>query len=146
MAPNRGNSGFLKSLPKTSASLPILLLKSVMGAPVSKTNVYGPLPLTLALTIMCWVLRSSNGTRIGLTCSWAVRELGRKKRAKAKIKPIPPRSHALRGNASFAALRRVRRLELPFGPQSGQACVPTQSVGTSGNEPLEQCSPRQSLD
>src|SRR5271165_6043826 len=52
------------------------------------------------------------------------------------------RSHALRGNAPAVALRRERNRSLthmrtvhslsrcPSAPQSGGACVPTQSVGT----------------
>ena len=46
------------------------------------------------------------------------------------------RSHALRGNARLAALRPAGKpkaacsLRVRHGPQSGQTCVPTQSVGT----------------
>ena len=39
-----------------------LLLSSVIGAPVSKISLYGPLPFTLTMTVMWPVLRISNGT------------------------------------------------------------------------------------
>src|SRR5262245_47402024 len=66
--PNSVMSGFLTPLSRP-ASLATLLFMSVIGAPVSKISLYGPLPLTLTMTVMWPVGVRSNGTTIGLATS-----------------------------------------------------------------------------
>src|SRR4051794_40961278 len=68
--PNSVKAGF--PLPSSSpASLASLLLTRVMGAPVSKTSLYGPLPFTFTWTAMCPDLSSSNGTVTGFALAGA---------------------------------------------------------------------------
>ncbi len=55
----------------TPDSLASLVLTSVSGAPVSKMSLYGPLPLTLTMMVMCPLGSVSNGTTTGLGASWA---------------------------------------------------------------------------
>src|SRR5438270_9222748 len=59
--PNSEKAGRFMPLNRP-ASLPILLFRRLIGAPVSKISLYGPLPLTFTLTVMWPVLRTSNGT------------------------------------------------------------------------------------
>src|SRR5207248_5130220 len=47
------------------ASRPTLRLNSMIGAPVSKMNRYGPFPLILAWMTKCRLVSSSNGTLTG---------------------------------------------------------------------------------
>src|SRR5262249_43588435 len=66
MDPNSVNAG-RGMLSSTPDALAILVFSSVIGAPVSKISRYGPLPLTLTMTVMCPVVSNSKGTRTALS-------------------------------------------------------------------------------
>src|SRR5262245_23661165 len=63
--PNTVNSGRGTPLSRP-ASRATLLLSRLIGAPVSKISLYGPLPLTFTITVMWPVLSTSKGTTTGL--------------------------------------------------------------------------------
>src|SRR5438067_769585 len=61
----KANHGGRRSLATMPLSLAVLRFTSMNGAPVSKMNRYGPLPLIFTLTAMCLLWMISKGTALG---------------------------------------------------------------------------------